>query len=62
MSRPKIKPHTKPFNRELICPTGYRHRSYSDVIARMREQGICSDEKAEQMQANVDALTGEGSE
>jgi len=62
MSRPKVKAKTKPFTMQPVCPSGYRHRSYSDVITRMREMGICSDTKAKVMQQNVDALVGEGSE
>lgn len=62
MSRPKVKAKTKPFTRKDPCPPEYRHRSYSDVITRMREQGICSDLKAKEMQERVDALVGEGCE
>jgi len=60
MSRPKVKAKTKPFTMKPVCPPGYRHRSFSDVIERMREYGICSDDTAKIMQERVDALTTEG--
>lgn len=62
MSRPKVKAKTKPFTMKPVCPEGYRHRSYSDVIARMKASGICTPETAQRMQERVDALSGEGCE